>query len=338
MNTILNRNIFTFGIPLLLIGFMIILAGSSVFQAYPEALSTGITLDLVFTVPVLYFLLIRKKEIPKITIVPFFILGIVTASLIIPEDHQLYLSQVKQWVLPLVEITVFFVVIFKVTKTVKSYKKQKNKTPDFYTALKQAASEVLPARVSPAFATEIAMFYYGFFNWKKRKLNTNEFSYHKNSGTIGLLSVIIFLVLIETLIAHILLERWSPTIAWILSALSIYTSLQIFGIIRSMSKRPIAIEDGKLKLRYGLFSESVIPLADIEYIESSSRTMEFKNGTRSLSPLKEIEGHNIIVNLKREQTISSLYGFKKTYKTIVLYVDEQARFKTILENALQHNE
>jgi len=330
-----NQNIVTFGLPLVLILFMVLLTQTTIFQLHPEVLSIGITFDLILTVPLVYFLLIRKKKIPKITIVPLFVAGIVIASIIIPMDNQFYLTQIKYWVLPLVETTALLLIFFKVRKTVKLYKKQKTVTLDFYTALKNATLQVLPARIAPAFTTEIAVFYYGFFNWKKRVLKNNEFSYHRKSGTIALLSVFIFLILFETSIVHILLQRWSYTVAWILTTLSSYTALQVFGIIRSMSKRPIIIENRVLKLRYGLFSESTIPLKNIESVEISGRAIELDDSTRKLSPLREIENHNVILILKEENTIDGLYGLKKRYKTVAFHIDEKERFEEELKIALK---
>ena len=89
-----HRNLITFGIPLFLILSVIVLANSSIFQLHPKELSIGITFDLILVIPAIYFLLIRKREIPKITTVPFFIAGIVIASFIIPKDFQFYLTQV----------------------------------------------------------------------------------------------------------------------------------------------------------------------------------------------------------------------------------------------------
>ena len=57
--------------------------------------------------------------------------------------------------------------------------------------------------------------------------------------------------------------------------------------------------------------------------------------TRKLSPLGDFESHNVVIQLKNENTLNRLYGFKKTYKTIALHIDEKEQFKTRLENALQ---
>lgn len=117
--------------------------------------------------------LIRKREIPKITTIPFFIAVILIASFIIPKDYQFHVTQVKYWILPIVEMTVFILVIYKVRKLNIIFKKDRSQKLDFYSALKSASTQILSKKISAAFPTEIAVLYYGFFNWKKRKLSLN---------------------------------------------------------------------------------------------------------------------------------------------------------------------
>ncbi|MFH6770293.1 hypothetical protein V8G56_16200 [Gaetbulibacter aquiaggeris] len=337
MNRALNihKNLIIFGIPILIIGMMITLAKSSIFSSNPNKLSIGITFDLLLTVPIIYFLLIRKTSIPKTTVLPFLIIGIIICSLILPAENQYYLNLFKTWVLPILELSILSFVIFNVRKALKRYKEKKTESIDFFTTLKSTCYEILPKGVVIPVVTEIAVFYYGFIHWKKRKLKDNEFTYHKDSGTVTLLIAIIFIVAIETITFHILLAKWNITAAWILSFLSIYSGIQLFGFLKSMYKRPISIENDKLFLRYGIMNETTIDLVDIESIEISSKDIELNNETRKLSFLGELESHNVIIRLKKENTLIGLYGIKRKYKNLVLYVDKKNEFKNQISNALQ---
>ncbi len=311
------------GIPLLIIGSMIFLARSSWFEAHPEELAMGITFDLIITVPFVYFLLIRKREIPKITVVPFFVVGIVIASFIIPKDHQFYLSQVKYWVLPVVELAALSFVIYKVRATVKQFKQERLGNPDFFTAIKNAASAILPDKVAPLFATEIAVVYYGFIRWKKRRQEANEFAYHKESASVALFSIVIVMILVETFALHLLIQRWSEPVAWVLSILSFYTGLQVFGIVRSFSQRPYIVGEKSLYLKYGILSEMEVPYHQIESIEVSDKELEWDKKTRKLSPLGQMESHNVILRFKEELTVAGLYGIKNNCRTLALHVDDK---------------
>lgn len=338
MNRTINiqRHKIAFGIPLLIIVSMVFLAKSSLFSLNPNSLALGITFDLLITSPIVYFLLIRKTNIPKTTTVAVLIFGLIIGSIILPAENQYFLILFKTWVLPLVELAVLSYVIYNVLKAIKEYKKRKELTFDFFTTLKDTCYDILPNKAVIPFATEIAVFYYAFIYWKKRVPKENEFTYHKNSGTIALLIAIICIVPVEAIVFHLLLMKWSDLAAWIFTFLSIYSAVQIFGFLKSMIKRPISIEDNKLKLRYGILSEVFIRLEEIDTVEITSKDIEFNKEIRKLSPLGELESHNIVIRLNKENTISGLYGIKRRFKTLALYVDNKEEFKNRVENALQH--
>ena len=102
-----------------------------------------------------------------------------------------------------------------------------------------------------------------------------------------------------------------------------------------MFKRPISIENDRLYLRYGIMSETTIYIKDIDRVEISSKDIEINKETRKLSFLGELEGHNIIIRLKKENELIGLYGLKRKYKNLALYIDEKIEFKNRINNALQ---
>lgn len=328
------KNLITIAAPLLIIMGMIILAKSPFFTANPNALSIGITLDLLLTAPVIYYFLIRKTNIPKTTTVLFLILGMLVCSLILPPQNQYYLSLFKTWIFPVVELSIVSYVIFNLIKAIKQYKLKKSAQVDFFATLKETCYDILPKNLVIPFVTEIAVFYYGFICWKKKDLKENEFSYHKESGTVPLLVAIIFIVGIETFLFHFLLQKWNVTIAWILTFLSIYSGIQLFGFLKSMSRRPILIEKDKLYLRYGIMNETTIDLVNIESIEISSKDIELTSETRKLSFLGDLESHNIIIRLKQENELTGLYGIKRKYMNLALHVDQKNKFANQIKGAI----
>jgi hypothetical protein len=280
-------------------------------------------------------LLIRKTSIPKTTLVPFLIFGVIICSFILPIEHQNYLSLFKIWVLPVVELSILSFVIFNVRKGIKRFRLNKNESFDFFTTLKSTCYEILPRGIVMPVVTEMAVFYYGFLNWRKRELKNNEFTYHKDSGTIALLIVVIFIVAIETFVIHILVQRWNNTVAWILTFLSIYSAIQILGLLRSMPKRPISIENAKLYLRYGIMNETTIEFNNIESVELSSKDIVSTKGIRRLSILGELESHNLVIRLKEENILYGLYGIKREYKVLALYVDNKEEFQNQVNKYIQ---
>jgi hypothetical protein len=261
------------------------------------------------------------------------IIGLLIGLNFLPKESQAYLNLFKIWVLPLIELFILTYVIVKVRKAVKMHRRTQIKSLDFYDSLKETCSEILPKKLVLPFATEVAVFYYGFFDWKKVKLDENEFSYHLNSGTPALMGAFILIIGIETIAIHFLLAQWSSILAWILSILSIYTALQVFGFAKSLTKRPISINLNDVSLRYGILNEVRILITDIVSVEKSNRTFEEVDHGKTLSPLGGIESHNIVIKLKYDHELIGWYGFKKEFQTLAFFVDKPDEFILKLEEA-----
>jgi hypothetical protein len=333
---LLNRNVIIFGIPLGLLAILIFLIKSP-FLNGNDTLSLAITADLLLSVPLVYFLLIRKSQIHKTTVIPVMVIGILIGSYLLPMESQMYLDLFKNYALPVFEISVLTFAIYKVRKAINTYKKLKSGTPDFYDTLKNVCYEIFPEKLALPFATEVAVFYYGFINWKKRRLNSNNFTYHKNSGTPALLYAFILIIGIETVAIHILLAQWSFIASWILTALSIYTAIQVLGFAKSLAQRPISINHESLTLKYGILNEVEISFSDIDKVELSRKSLEKNELTKALSPLGKVESHNVVISLKKENKLIGLYGIKRNFKILGLHIDEPIQFKKKLENALQQS-
>ncbi len=299
---------------------------SEQFLANADLLSLGITFDLVILIPALFFLAIRKSKLPKTLVLPILLLGVLLATFILPEGNQRYLEMAKSWLVPLVELGVISYVVWKVTKTIKLYKETQKEQTDFFHALKDTCKQLFPPFAVHAVATEVVVFYYGFFKWKSPILEENEFSYHKESPSRIILAMLILLVIAETFVFHILLMNWSVIAAWILTGLSIYSGFQVYGILRSLNQRPISISSSTLHLRYGFASEVDISLDQIQSIEKSSTDLDEDKLTKHLSLLGSVEGHNVIIDLKNPCELSGLYGIKKPFQKLALFVDEPDRF------------
>ncbi|KPM48150.1 hypothetical protein AFM12_12265 [Jiulongibacter sediminis] len=293
----------------------------------PEA----IVIDLALTIPAIYFLMIRKGTIPKTTVIPVFVIGLVIATLILPKDQQNSLDFVKKWIAPVIELGALTYVSTKIYQARKAFK-IKEQHLDFYQALKQATAEILPPKLSVFLATELATFYYGLLYW--RKVKPKEFTYHQNTGTAVLLYALVGLVGIETIAFHLLLGRWSIVAAWILTVLSVYSGIQILGFAKSLSKRPIRIENNRLFLPYGIMAEANIGFDQIERIEPSKNSMELDKNTVQLSPLGDLDSYNLILHFKKHIQFTSFYGSKKECVSLAIFIDQKEEFLEMLQSKI----
>lgn len=333
MNKInLRSNLIVFGVPLLLVLTLFLLTKSSWFINHPKELSIGIILDLLITIPLVYFFIIRKKEIPKITIVSLILVGLVIASYILPENHQTFLSEIRVYIFPIIELCVLVFLFIKIRSISKEFKKQKTTNLDFFDTIQNACKESFPNIIATLLTTEIAVIYYGFFLWKKRKLKENEFTNYKEGGLLSILVGLLLVIFIETYAIHKFLVDWSLTAAWVLTATSIYTTLQIFALIKSLTKRPFVVDvkNKKVVLRFGFFGKANIPFQIINEVVLSSKDLPEDKSIIYFSPLGSIGGHNVILYLKKEVNFEGFYGFKKQAKALAISVDQKNKFIDLL--------
>lgn len=320
----LNYRLLIVGFPILIISFIWALVNS---QYYLAELSIPVTLDLILTTPIIYFLLIRKKAIPKITVVSVFIISLIAASYIIPEQDQSLLNMIKTYVLPIVELGVVSFVLWKARQVYKTFNEAKTEKPDFYDLILDATGKALPSPVNGLLATEIAVVYYSIINWKKKvTYAANEYTYHVKNGIFSMLYAFMGLACIELFAVHMLIVEYSFFWAWIATALTLYSLLQIFALIKSMSRRPIVLDHEKktLQLRYGFFSQVNIALDEIKAIELSRKSIpEDDKSTIPLSPLGLLDSHNMVLHLHTEHELIGFYGRKKKFMNITLYADER---------------
>lgn len=62
-------------------------------------------------------------------------------------------------------------------------------------------------------------------------------------------------------------------------------------------------------------------LINIGQIELTTKSFEKETGIKYISPLGEMEGHNVILHLKSEHKLQMLYGFKRKFNSIAFYID-----------------
>lgn len=318
----LQSPLLIFGIPLLLLLSCLLLALYSGFSANQNFIH-ALTADFVLIIPLIYLLLIRKTKIPTITVVPVFIVGILVASYALPPEHQDALGLVKTWILPGVELTVLSSVVLKFRSFSRALKKEKQKTTDLFLAFEKAANQSFPYTVAKVVAFEFSTFYFTFFHWKRKKLLPNEYSGYKNSGTIPLLYGLILVLIVETVALHFLLNRWSIVFAWIATLFSLYSLIQVFGLIKTLPLRPTLFAQDRVHVKFGILGEAEIPLENIDQINTSKWDFD----------QEELKGQkiglvafNVCLKLKHPVTVKKLYGFTKTSDQIAFYVDNLEEF------------
>ncbi len=315
-------------IPVSILIFLIWLTQSALYLDAPNPLTVGITLDFIITIPFIYALVIWKSAIPKFTILSVMVFCIIIASYMIPSDQIGLLTSIKTILVPLIEFGILGFVSWQARAIIREYKQSDKQELDFFELISEACRRSLPGRVGGVFATEIAVFYYVFFAPRKQELKPNEYTYFKKSGIKTLVGVVLGVALCELFVMHFLVQKWSVTVAWVLTFFSAYACLQIIALLRSMNSRLFSIdsENKVLKLKYGFVNYTTIPLDIIKEVRLHRRSLPSDKRVVLLSPLDLLDSHNIIIDLTEEHTLHRIYGLKKQFKSIAIYVDEKDQF------------
>ncbi len=329
-----KRSIYALGTAASLIAVVFFIAS---FQSAPElpSLNAALVVDLLLTVPLVYLIMIWKTEVPKITVVPLSVVSLILGYRFLPQNAHTYLDVYQDFIHPFLEFGVLTFVVLKARRFILRMKQHEEVKVDFFDAIQKVSSDLIPKKVAPFLATEIAVFYYAFFS-RKKPLPTNAYTIHKNSGSLALLGAVIFLILVETSVIHLLLARWNDTVAWVLTILSIYTGLQMLGIARSIPARPVVIEDDALLIRYGIAGSVRIPFHLITSVQSMETDLE--EGMLKSGLLAQLEPHNILIEVSESLEYQRLYGMRKSFRRMAFFVDDKSGFITNLEERLSGKE
>jgi len=313
-----------FSFVVMVFGFW--LSGSRHFYENPDILSLALTIDIVIVLPLLYYFTAKKLSLPLISVLPVFILTLVYAGFIIPDDHHYYLDIVKLLLAP-VEAGVIGYLIYKVRQVILQYRRQGTGGIDFVETLTGSiAKSIGIARIAGIFATEISIFYYGIFAWRAKPEaapGSKQFTCYKERGYPAIASVIAFVIIAEAAILHLFIMRWSAVAALILDILSVYGLLFILADLNAMRKRPIYIAGSEIDVRTGFRWRVKIPAETIENIELVK--LPGKSGKNVLDAAV-IGGSNCVITLNRKLSAVGLYGIRRSIDTIALSIDDSHGF------------
>jgi hypothetical protein len=332
------RWLIALGIPSLIFLCCFIITFTSKFKSHSDIFSNAILIDILVVAPLIYFLAIRKSAISKWTVLRVFVLGLVVAGLILNAQSNTFLHLLETWVYPLMEGALIIFIVRKFYIANQKAKEANIAAPDFLTHCRAVMSEVLGnQKLGNIISSEIAVMYYAFSIGKNKKLdNVNRFTSYKENGIAIVLWVILFIFLIETSGVHFLVRIWNHTFAWVLTGLSLYTCIQLFGHIRAIKARPININNDSLEIHNGLAGDAIIQFDNIEKFELSKKIPEGRKAIK-IALLRNFENHNVVIYLKAPIRVTKIFGIQKNSDTILFYVDRSSDFEKALTLRMVEN-
>ena len=291
----------------------------------PDLVALGVMVDLIVMVPLVYwFLAVRRGGWPLATVIPVVLLGILGSALMLPHHHGLLRNLVETLAIPY-EIGLVTWISVRTWRAVR----RGGGDGDTLERLRSVAGEVLPARrVAEAIAFEMAVLYYALFSWRGRaqeQPGTEAFTYHRKSGYGAMVFAILLMIAAEGIPTHILVLRWSPVAAWILTFLTAYGTVWFLADWRATRLRPILLAADELRLRVGLRWTATIPrdrIAAVHKKRPPGSEPYLRASLPGTTPLW--------VELTEPVTAKGPYGIQKRARWISLNVDDPERFRQAL--------
>lgn len=309
---------------------------STIFKSYKEITSLAILADLLITAPLAYWFVIRKTSISKTTILRVFMVGMLVAGLLLSKTNSPVFGFIKTWISPLIEATLISFIVWKCYQAKKSSRKEELFSFDFLAHCRTILKTVLGnEKAATIMAAEFSIFYYTFAKKEKHPVGITEFTSHKRSGIILILSTFLCLFVIETTGMHFVFLLWNKTAAWILTALSCYSCLQLFAHTRALKIRTTFISDQHLFIRNGILgAEAMIAINNIKSVAMISVAERGKD-ILPMGLFSKLEKNNVIIHLKEPVTVIKAFGTRKEGKSLSLSIDNCEKFLTLIEKRKQ---
>ena len=311
-----------------------VLATFSVDPANREFLAgVALPFDLMIFIPgVFYFFIVRRHKLTPLLVVPVIWIGsLVVTQVVQPNDLR--------FVLALMGITLAIeiaIAVYEARRIARCYKLAKASSANPRVWFEETFFMLTKSQgVSKLAAAELVTMWYALLSWKKKLTAEEEasaFTYHKKSGYASFVWVMLGVSVIEIVAVHLLLTQVNAILALIVVVLSIYTMLWLLGDLRASALRPVKIGKEFLEVNAGLRVSAQVPLEMIESIDTKEPSFD-KKEVLNLGIMDEC---NSWIILKEAVEIEGLLGIKKSRRAIGLTIDDAARFRSTLKEALSH--
>ncbi|MCJ8210206.1 hypothetical protein MUY27_10830 [Mucilaginibacter sp. RS28] len=280
--------------------------------------------DMVISFPLAYYLLMIKPfKLRKTGVLLVISICCLMAWLILPPRQQSYIVQLRH-LISLVELGFVVYAIAKIRRIRAIYQSKQALFPDSAYHLQESMVEVLGhLRPVKLLAAELAVLRYSIFAMRrerKSQVRYLSFSVYKESGYIGLFSVILFVAIIEMVGLHLLLMQHHPVIALWVSLLSGYSLFLMVADISAVVKRPVMILEDQLMLRIGIRWRAVTGIENVQEIQIVNSDMITDENCLRGGLIKS--SINLSVTFKEPVQVDKLYGKSRYYHRILTTVDD----------------
>ncbi len=177
---------------------------------------------------------------------------------------------------------------------------------------------------------EVAMLYYALVGpFVRRSARDDEFRYHVETGFGGVAFALGLVTAVEGIAAHLILGGARPVLAWLSSALSLYTLVWLAAAYHAARLRPVTVTPKDLVVRTSVLWTVPVPRDAIVAVGalSAAQAASLEKDTLRAALLA---APNLLLTLRGPVVARGLFGTTRSTTRLALYVDDPNRLRAAL--------
>jgi hypothetical protein len=296
----------------------------------PTLVVAAITVDLVVGLPALAWLLVVRRGAAPGAVVPMLAVGgLLVALALVPAPHDAPIAAATR-LLPLLEAAAIAYALTRVHRMVRHYRTLRPAAVYGVDALQEATAQAfgVSPRVAAVMTSDLTPLALAVLGWRRDYVPPHgaaAFTSHRAGGYGGMLAMLGLAMTVETVGLHVLVSRWQPAVAWVLTTLSVFTMVWLLGDYHGLRLNPHVLDAQTLRVRVGLRWRTDLPRTAIREVR---RYRETRDGDAlALAPLGEPA---LVIELDRPVTVDGMFGMRREADVLAIAVDDATALQAAL--------
>ncbi|HEY6924951.1 MAG TPA: hypothetical protein VI653_15860 [Steroidobacteraceae bacterium] len=302
--------------------------------------ATAIGVLLAFTVELpLYFwlLILRRQGASPLYAVPVAVLGYLFCRWSSAAAGSEWIA--RGWMLLVPLEALLLTVLTRRALRVVHTSRTLPRSSDLIERLLLATEREFPAnRVIAVMMYELGLMYYALGGRPGIALRSQEeaFTYHRRGGLRVIYGVAVLFGCFEMLGVHVLLARLSPAAAWALTGFEFYGVVWVIGLLRSVDRLPIVLDERGIHIRFGVIYALFVPYEAVQELQRG-RLYSVDKTRKNFLNCAFINAPDCILKLRAARAVRLPYTLSRNVDEIGLMVDEPKEFLASLERRLANS-
>jgi hypothetical protein len=303
----------------MLYSMMFLLVASGLVARAPGLMGAGIAFDLTVSAAfATWWLGARRGRLHRRAPFVVLALGFIAARLLLPADARAGMMAMRLgWAA--VELVAMGLIVAQTRTIRRRFRVSRLAGAPPIDALADALTPVVGELVARLFAFELGTIGLALGGWRRPtpREDDHTFSMHRRAHFSLLVGVFVFLVVGETAALHVLLARWSTTIAWLSTLSSLWLTLWLIGHAQATRLQPLRLRADGLEVAVGIRWRAFVPWRAVQSISAAA------GEPRAPGTLRATVGAVADVRLVLKETLEArgLLGRVRRFDTLLLTVD-----------------